>query len=218
MREVRLANGAIEAEAPVVTTQEPAFGSPEAVALAAEAIQGFTPGPWRAAYPSRTSNFGARITRVDNWPAKPLVQIAEVHWRYPNPAAEANAALIAAAPDLLRERDELLAEKAAREAANAQNAKEVERIAAEVFGECRAELERERADGDPLAYTRAEVNVLRITVAERDDEVASLKAQRDALADALEKSVATGFLEIIADGWRLRRDIYNALRAVGRRS
>jgi hypothetical protein len=63
-------------------------------------VSGHTPGPWRAARRDKTSNFGGRLIRIDNWPSVPRIQIAEIHYREGNTAPEANAALMAAAPDL----------------------------------------------------------------------------------------------------------------------
>ncbi len=65
-----------------------------------ETTRKHTPGPWRAAVRNKTSNFGGRLIRIDNWPGTPRVQIAEIHYREGNTAAEANAALLAAAPGL----------------------------------------------------------------------------------------------------------------------
>jgi hypothetical protein len=93
--------------------QEPPFESPGAVEQAAETIRGFAPGPWaaRAVPVSPVEECGGTIHAADG------TEIACV-WRKREedrkdiPEAAANARLIAAAPDLLRERDELRAEVA----------------------------------------------------------------------------------------------------------
>lgn len=86
--------------------QEPALGSPEAVEQAAETIRGFTPGPW-AAVPHDPGEL--RLKRR-------FWQIGQEH--EPNKGVgfafgedDANARLIASAPDLLAEVERLRAER-----------------------------------------------------------------------------------------------------------
>lgn len=83
--------------------QEPAPGSPEAVAQAAETIRGFTPGPWRRREPFHEVWAGTRHVATCPYQTNPY------HSGKGSDEAAANAALIARAPELLAENERLRA-------------------------------------------------------------------------------------------------------------
>lgn len=174
---------------------EPAFGSPEAVEQAAETIRNFTPGPWRIEDP-----LGPGILSIVAGPDDPgtwldiaQVPVEESTTGIDSDTASNNAALLAAAPDLLAEverlRDAMVQKEAERLDVVAENARF--RLTLDVRGRGDA---AERKQQDTLAAEverlRGENERFRLDLVEQAAswharELEALR-QRDAQADALE--------------------------------
>lgn len=149
--------------------QEADFGSEAAVAQAAETLRGFSPEPWAIveSTPSLIKAGGRIIAQaLDPIPHQGIDRM----W--------ANARLMAAAPDLLRERD-ALREENERLKSELEHQSALWQTALGHAAEQQAEVERLRAENETVE------NAVRT-------RIAGLERQRDALADALEAFIPAG--------------------------